>query len=240
MNSKKSMKKISVCIPTYEMNGAGKYVLKRNLDILLKQTFTNFEVVISDNSENDEIKHLCDNDDYKTLNIKYFKNPRKGMAQNTNEAIKNAKGEIIKILYMDDYLAGNDSLQKIKDNFKGYWMVTGCEHDDGTRKYNPHYPKYNKYIYLGKNTIGSPSVLSIKNENMLLFDEKMTWLLDCDYYKRLHDKYGNPSILNEINVVIGTSKNQITHILPSKTKRKELFYMAKKYKRELFKTLKLW
>ncbi len=231
---------ISVCIPTYEMNGVGRDMLKRNLDILKTQTLKDFEVVISDNSEDDEIKHLCESDDYKTLHFNYFKNQRKGMAQNTNEAIRNARGEIIKILYMDDYLMDNASLQKIKDGFKGYWMVTGCEHDDGKQRYNPHYPTYNKKIYLGKNTIGSPSVLSIKNENIIFFDENMTWLLDCDYYKRLYEKYGDPTILNDINVVIGTSKDQMTHILSNKTKRKELFYMIKKYKKELFRNLQLW
>jgi len=231
---------ISVCIPTYEMGGYGKEVLKRSLDILRTQTFKDFEVVISDNSENDEIKNLCENTEYSSLSINYFKNPIKGMAQNTNSAIKVAKGKIIKILYMDDYLADENSLQKIVENFKGHWLVTGCEHSDGNHRYNPHYPKYNKKIYRGENTIGSPSVLSIKNEDPLLFDENMTWLLDCDYYKRMYDKYGEPTILNEINVIIGTSKHQVTNTLSDKAKEKEHYYMAKKYKKRLLYWLKLW
>lgn len=228
------MNLISICIPTYEMNGAGKDMLKRSLDMLNLQKCNDFEVIISDNSDNDEIKNLCEDNHYKKLNIKYFKNPRKGMAQNTNEAMKHATGDIIKILYMDDYLANENSIQKIKDNFKGHWMVSGCEHNDGEKIFNPHYPVYNSKIYLGKNTIGSPSVLSIKNENLLFFDENMTWLLDCDYYKRLYDKYGDPTILNDINVIMGTSKYQMTNILSQKRKIKELFYMIKKYKKELF------
>ena len=222
---------LSVCIPTYEMRGEAKKVLTRSFDMLKKQTFKDFEVVISDNSEDDVIKDLCANSDYQSLNITYFKNGIKGLAQNTNSAIKNAKGEIIQILYMDDYLASENSLKSIVENFSGHWMVTGCEHDDGTHRYNPHYPKYNSQIYLGKNTIGSPSVLSIKNENPLLFDENMAWLLDCDYYKRMHDKHGEPKILNELNVVIGISKNQMTNILSVWDKRKEYYYMAKKYKK---------
>ena len=225
--------KISVCIPTYEMRGQARNVLTRSFDVLKKQTLKDFEVVISDNSKDDVVKDLCASPEYQTLNINYFKNPRKGLAQNSNEAIKNAKGEIIKILYMDDYLANDNSLQRIVDNFKGHWLITACEHDDGTKRYNPNYPKYNSQIYRGKNTIGSPSVLSIKNENPLLFDENLTWLLDCDYYKRMHDKYGEPKILNELNVVIGISKNQMTNILSSWAKRKEYYYMAKKHKKNL-------
>jgi len=231
---------ISVCIPTYEMGGVGKEKLKRSLDVLTTQTCKDFEVVISDNSENDEIKNLCKSSEYQSLNINYFKNPRKGLAQNTNEAIKHATGEIIKILYMDDYLANDTALGSIKDNFNGYWLVTGCEHDDGKHRYNPHYPRYSKKIARGKNTIGSPSVLSIKNENPLLFDENMTWVLDCDYYKRMYDKYGKPTILNEINVVIGTGKHQMTNILSNTAKIKERYYMARKYKKGLFLWLKIW
>src|SRR3989344_3509047 len=192
--------KLSICIPTYEMRGEAKRVLTRSFDILKKQTFKDFEVVVSDNSEE----------------------------------------EIIKILYMDDYLANENSLQRIVENFKGYWLVTGCEHDDNKHRYNPHYPKYNKKIYYGKNTLGSPSVLAIKNGNPLLFDENMTWLLDCDYYKRMHDKYGEPNILNEVNVIIGISEHQVTNILSNFVKKKEYLYMLKKYKKELFYWLKLW
>jgi glycosyltransferase involved in cell wall biosynthesis len=236
------MKKIllSVCIPTYEMRGEATRVLTRSFNILKQQTLKRFEIVISDNSTDDVIKNLCKRPEYASLNINYFKNPIKGMAQNTNSAIRHARGEIIKILYMDDYLADKNSLQEIVYNFKGHWMVTGCEHDDENHRYNSHYPTYNNKIHSGKNTIGSPSVLAIKNENPLLFDENMTWLLDCDYYKRLYDKYGKPTILNQINVVIGISKYQVTNILPSSAKKKERYYMARKYNKRLLYWLGLW
>lgn len=221
---------ISVCIPTYEMDGKAKEVLTRSFDMFKKQTYKNFEVVISDNSEDDAVKNLCEEERYSSLPIRYFRNPVKGMAQNTNESIKRARGDIIKILYMDDYLANENSLKRIAESFKGYWLVTGCKHDNGNRIFKPHYPSYDDKIRLGKNTIGSPSVLSIKNENPLLFDEKMTWVLDCDYYKRMYDKYGEPEILNEINVVIGLSKEQVTNILPESAKKAEEEYIMKKYK----------
>ncbi len=233
-------KKLSVCIPTYEMQGEAKRMLVRSFAMLKKQTFKDFEVVISDNSENQVVKDLCKEPEYQSLQINYFKNPRKGMAPNTNEAIKNAKGEIIKILYMDDYLANENSLQRIVGNMKGHWLVTGCEHDDGAKRGNPHYPQYNNKIHQGKNTIGSPSVLTIKNENPLLFDEKMTWLLDCDYYERMHEKYGEPNILNEINVVIGIGSHQVTNILSNSAKKKERHYMAKKYKKGPWHWFKFW
>lgn len=231
---------ISICVPTYEMNGKAKELLTRSFEMIKKQTYKNFEVIISDNSKDDVVKNLCEDPKYSDLNIKYIRNPKIGMAANTNEAIKQARGELIKILYMDDYLAHIGSLEEMVVNFKGYWLVTGCEHDDGIKRYNKHYPTYNKKIYRGKNTIGSPSVLAIKNEDPLLFDENMTWLLDCDYYERMHETFGEPVILNTINVIIGTGKFQTTHILPNFIKIKEHLYMIKKYKRRLFSFFKLW
>ena len=49
---------ISVCIPTYEMYGEGYRLLKRNLEILSIQNFKNFEIVVTDNSEDFKIKEL--------------------------------------------------------------------------------------------------------------------------------------------------------------------------------------
>ena len=224
------MNLLSIAIPTYDMHGEGVPLLARSFDMLCRQTYTNFEVVVTDNSENDFIKNLCENKKYNSLNINYSKNPRKGMAQNTNEAIKKAKGDLIKILYQDDFLASENSLQEIVENFTGNWLVTGCKSDKKTWiRSNKHFPTYNNKIYLGKNTIGSPSVLTIKNEDPLLFDENMTWLLDCDYYVRLYQKYGEPTILNKINVVIGRGKHQTTNHLSNAAKQKEHDYMLKKY-----------
>ncbi|MFA6520727.1 MAG: glycosyltransferase family 2 protein [Candidatus Paceibacterota bacterium] len=233
--------KLSVCIPTYEMHGEAERLLTRSFNILKQQTFKDFEVVISDNSEDDVVKNLCGKTEYQSLNIKYIRNPRKGISKNTNEAIKNSSGKLIKILYMDDYLADENSLQNIIDNFKGAWLVTGCGHDSGDGKIiNLHFPTYNKKVYLGKNTIGAPSVLTIKNENPLMFDENLTWLLDCDYYKRLYDKYGEPDILNKINVIIGLGKHQTTHYSNYKTRLRERWLMQKKYsKNKLLKLFKL-
>ena len=230
---------ISVCIPTYEMYGEGYRLLKRNLEILSIQNFKNFEIVVTDNSEDFKIKELCEN--YQgVLNIKYYKNSQKGIAKNTNEAMRLAKGNIIKLLSMDDYLSSKDSLKDIVDNFKGNWLVTGCAHDTGNGDHiKIHFPVYNKKIYLGKNTIGSPSVLAITNENPMMFDENLTWMNDCEYYKRLYEKYGEPNILNKVNVIIGIGKHQTTKHMSWKAKRNEKKYLKQKYKKRHFVFKKL-
>jgi len=230
------MKKLlSICIPTYEMRGLGTEFLKNSFDILFKQTFKDFEIIISDHSKNNSIENLCN--EYKNkLDIKYFRNTEKfgNLSFNINNAIKKAEGKLIKILFQDDFLYHEKSLEEIVNNFdleKDNWLITSCIHSiDGQNFFKPFYPKYNKLIFLGKNTISSPSVLTIKNKRPLFFDENIIWLMDCDYYKRCYNEFGNPKILNKINVVNRIGKHQTTnYIVNKKIKLKELFYIIKKY-----------
>lgn len=218
--------KLTVAIPTHGMKD-GRALFRRCLDSLWNQSFQDFEIVVTDNSDDDEIQTVCE---WYRTGIRYFKNPRKGMAQNTNEAIRKSKGELIKILYMDDYMAHDEALEKIVHKFEGTWLVTSCMHDDGFGiPFNPHVPHYSDAIYKGANTIGSPSVMTILNKKPLLFDEEMTWLLDCDYYKRMYDLYGEPVILKDHNVVIGLHPGQMTHTMGEERKLLEQNYINKKY-----------
>lgn len=237
------MKFLSVCIPTYEMHGLGGKFLKFSFDILVNQTFKDFEVVISDHSSTDMIKNVCD--EYKNkLDINYYKNPKNigNSSANINEAIKKSNGLLIKILFQDDFLYNNESLEEIIRNFdlkKDKWMISACEHTiDGIHFLKQFYPKYHDKIHIGKNTISSPSVLTIKNENPLLFDEKLIRRMDTDYYKRCYDKFGDPKILNSINIVNRIGPHQISNTLINDVlKDTEYKYILKKYNEKNYLTL---
>lgn len=178
------------------------FFLRRLMQSLEMQTFRDFEIVITKDGK---------------------------MAENTNSAIRKAKGEIIKILYMDDYLKNNNALQNIVDHFEGGWYATTCWHDKGDGVlFNAHHPYYDG-IPKDINTIGSPSVIAIENNNPLLFDENMSWLLDVDYYKRLYERYGNPKTLPFDDVIIGVGEHQMTHILTDDEKLAEEKYLNEKY-----------
>ena len=226
---------ISICIPTYEMNGKGVEYLNFSFDILYKQSYKNFDIIISDNSKSSDIENLCSQWKSK-LDIKHFYNHEKyGNAGNVNSAMKKATGNIIKILFQDDFLFGNESLETQLVHFVGnhnYWMVTACCHTkDGINFYNPLYPKYHDNIQYGENTISSPSVLMFKNENVIEFDENLCWLMDVDYYKMLYDKFGLPSICNYVTIVNREHENSISNKLAEKNKITDLNYIKKKYVR---------
>ena len=218
---------ISIAMPTYESFGRGVEFLEFQFQKFLEQTYKDFELVISDHSRDDNIQQLCERYG-DVLNINYMRNEenRGNFTDNTNRAMKRCKGDIIKILFQDDFLWDKHSLEKINNAFdeNTNWLVTSCEHThDGINFHRRHDPTYNEKIYVGNNTIGNPSVLSVrKGSEMLFFDERMIWTVDVDYYKRLHDKFGLPTILNEVTVVIRLWDKQLTHLIPPQIKQREV------------------
>jgi glycosyltransferase involved in cell wall biosynthesis len=213
--------KLSIAIPIHPMKNAEEFLTK-TFQALSEQTFKDFDVVITDNSTDDKLKNIAL--DKWELDVSYSKNPRTGMAPNTNEAIQSCEGDYIKILYLDDILAHPDALKNMMDAIGSkHWLICGTDN-------NP-YPYYTDDIETGNNKLGSPSALLMKNEKMNtpLFDERMTWLLDCDYYKRMHNLWGEPAILDGEHVRMGIGDHQMTHLLTEEEKLAEHNYMNKKY-----------
>ena len=245
---------ISIAIPTYESKGRAEEFARFQFRAFTKQTYKNFEVVISDHSKDDVIKNVCE--EYQNrLNIKYIRNEqsRGFFSYNINNAMKHCSGDIIKFLCFDDFLWNKNSLQYIYEAFEKdiNWVVSALEHtkDDGKTFYRAYYCHYtgeqfqnNNQIpprflgdhrglmHLGNNTFSGPSCLAIRNTNdKIYFDDRLIWLMDCDYYKRLFDKYGPPKILNKITAVIRDHSEQLTHTMGSQIKQKEYSLMVQKY-----------
>lgn len=177
----------------------------------------------------DRLQHSLEEQTYHLFEVIVTNEGR--MAENTNAAIRKAKGDIIKILFMDDFLWSRDALKNIADAFKngtGGWYASGCVHTtDGVSFERPHKPSYNDQIRLGANTIGSPSVISFLNDEPLLFDENLSWLLDCELYARLYERYGEPMINPNLDIAIGIGEHQMTNILTEEEKKAEYEYVAK-------------
>jgi len=225
---------ISVCIPCYEMGGEGTPLLKRSLDSIKNQTYKDIEVVISDHSVNDEIKKLCE--EYSDeLNIIYLKNlkDRGNFSSNLNNSIRFASGEVIKLLMQDDYIMDNMSLEstvRAFDNPSVNWCACGCYSGWNDRDYHPMIPRYeDNSISRGVNTIGSPSVISIRNRDVQYFDEGLSWVVDLDYYKKMYSVFGDPCILNRYSIFVQRHPNQITNTLPENIKYLEEMELKRRY-----------
>ena len=227
----------SIAIPAYGYDGKGVEFLEHNLSILGQQTFKDFEVIISDHSIDNTIlkvfeKYLNNS----TLNITYIKNEKgRGIiSPNLNNAMKYCTGEWIKILFQDDFLYNKNALHIqhniLKDNDKIKWLITTFIHsNDGVNFYRLYHPKLSDNIWTGNNTLGNPSNLTIKNKDLIFFDERLNWLVDCEYYYRLFLKHGEPTIINEITVVNRTHGKGLTDTTPQSLKDKELTMLIEIY-----------
>ena len=230
---KKLSKLVSIAIPCYEMHGNGLEFLEFNFNKFKNQKYDNLQIVISDHSKNDEIQQLC-NKWNNVINIKYVKYEEKlgSSSANINNAINHCDGELIKILFQDDFLYHDDSISEIVENFedKDEWLVTSCLHTtNGTDFYYEHKPGYNDKIHLGINTISSPSVLTIRNNRNERFDERLIWLMDCDMYRQLYDRYGLPKVLDKVNVVNRLWGNRLSDTISQDIKDNENHIISKKY-----------
>jgi glycosyltransferase involved in cell wall biosynthesis len=226
----------SICIPTYEMKGLGALYLRATFENFASQSFTDFEVVISDHSKDQLIEELC-LEYVNSFKLKYIKNNlnRGSSSANINHAIKNARGLWIKVLFQDDYLLGSDALEIMHDEINcsdGAWLIGACQHtNDGAILFDAHFPSYHPDIHLGENTIGAPSNIAFKNIGSVFFDRNLIWLMDCEFYKRLELMFGSPMILNELCIVNRVGAHQVTNtLIHDALVRNELRYVKNKYK----------
>jgi glycosyltransferase involved in cell wall biosynthesis len=224
--------KISICIPVWEQHGVGLQYLIDLIKSIELQTLKDFELVISDHSKNDNIFHyLTSLNNYYIKYKRYLTNYGNGVS-NLNQALSLASGEIIKIMFQDDFMISPNCLEKIYNTFQNSqceWLVCGSNHTiDGLNFEREIVPSWNDGILFGNNTISSPSVLSIKNNNIDFFDENLTMLMDVEYYYRQKLRYGMPTILPDCLVSNRNHSNQISARY-DKNINDEIEYIKRKY-----------
>ena len=211
--------RFSIIIPTYEMNGTGVDFLNQSLESILIQSFNDYEIVISDHSQDDKIYKLIIDYAYHNPSypFRYFKYEEKygNGVSNLNNVLKKAEGEIIKIMFQDDFMFDRRCLEKFNKAFQNEetkWTVCGCNHTrDGLNFERFMVPCWNDRLLEGVNTISSPSVLAFRNENIELFDENLTMLMDVAYYYQLGERYGLPTVIEDCLVTNRCHENQISN-----------------------------
>ena len=229
--------KISIAIPTWECHGRGSEFINDLLRTIQIQSYKDFEVCISDHSQDDEVlKEVKQFQD--KFKIVYSKNEddRGNGPANTNKAIEMCSGDIIKVMFQDDFFYDTESLEKIHSEFEqsdSMWLVNGCNHtkDDGYNFFWEMFPRWNDKILEGKNTISSPSVLSIKREcfDKVKFDKNLVMMMDCDYYYNLRENFGDPIILDDVLITNRIHQNQISSTYDNNNLELECDYCIAKH-----------
>lgn len=237
------MPKVSICVPTYQ----NQEEVKRLVDSVREQTFQDFEFIITDDSKDNKIEEyieeLQDKKDRMASKIRYFHNEKSlGHIYNWNEALSQAKGEFVKIMFSDDWFTYPDSLEKMVTAlekepeaglvFCGSMQVSKSKSysrkpEDG---YVEELQKDYRYLFIS-NQIGAPSDTMYRRDLQVRFDEKSNWASDVFLYMEILKKNPKFVCLEEALISIGIHDNQYTESFSENDSRifKDYQYMFEKY-----------
>lgn len=95
------MEKISIIVPIYNTE---RY-LKRCIDSIIKQTYTNLEIILVNDGSTDNSLKICREYEKKDKRIKLFNKENGGQSSARNLALKNATGDFLGFVDSDDWIA---------------------------------------------------------------------------------------------------------------------------------------
>lgn len=185
--------KVSVCLPAYQQ----PEYFNRTLGSVLEQSFVDFEIIVTDDSPDDDIASIVH--ETSDSRIVYVKNDvRLGSPANWNAAIRLARGAYVKFLHHDDWFALRDALAEFvgllddnPDAVLAFSASNACNADQALLFV--HRPAEDllaeirrtpKTLLLG-NWIGAPSATMYRRSVGLLFDTALQWVVDIDFYVRI-------------------------------------------------------
>ena len=131
---------VSVVIPVYNVE---KY-LNECVDSVLKQTYTDYEIILVDDGSTDNSGLICD--EYLNISdkIRVIHQQNGGLSAARNTGLKAAKGEYVYFLDSDDYIEdctlehlialAEDEIADVVF-FDGYVFFDECEEDDSVSRY---------------------------------------------------------------------------------------------------------
>ncbi|HSC55379.1 MAG TPA: glycosyltransferase [Phnomibacter sp.] len=208
----------SICIPVYK----NVQYVGRLLGSILEQSFTDFEVIITDDSPDNAIE-IWLKAQYNDDRIHYYKNHvALGTPENWNEGIRHAKGEWIKLMHDDDWFASPDALQLFHDvatqqNLKFIFAAYEYVNLENHKRELMSLPGVRwktvikePWALYARNIIGPPSVTLVHRSITELYDNRMKWLVDLDYYIRVLQQ-GAAMYIDKPLVNIGVSSSQVTN-----------------------------
>ncbi|MCI8949029.1 MAG: glycosyltransferase [Lachnospiraceae bacterium] len=164
------MPRISILVPIYNVE---KY-LKKCLDSMIQQTFTDIEIICMDDGSTDGSGKILDQYADKDSRIRVIHKENSGYGNTMNQAIALAKGEYIGIVESDDYIAYNmyDQLYQVAEKYKvdfvksDYFRMWSHE-EDGTEELEYRSLTQQQDLY--------NRVLNPNEELETYYMEKFTW-----------------------------------------------------------------
>lgn len=121
---------ISIIVPVYNVE---KY-LPKCIDSILKQTFTEFELLLIDDGSKDLSGRICDEYAKKDTRIKVFHKSNGGVSSARNIGIEEAQGKWILFVDSDDWVESNylDVIVKYGEDCDLLYFAANWVYSDGT------------------------------------------------------------------------------------------------------------
>lgn len=193
---------ISVCIPTY--NGA-KYIAQ-TIESILNQTFTDFEIILSDDASSDNTLEIVGSfNDPRIVRIDRLS--KVGAEANWNNAVANASASLVKLVCQDDILYPECLEVEVQTMSKSENQdVSFCFHlrdfvTPNSRKLMSHrvgYSNLQKYskteilkkvVRSGGNPIGEPMAVTMRKLSLNSAGKfRGDYVIDLDMWSKLSDQ----------------------------------------------------
>lgn len=209
---------VSICIPAYKKP---EYVV-RCIESVLKQTYKQVEIVISDDSPNQDIKLAIESYN-SSISIKYYHNyPALKSPINWNNALNKANGYFYMLMHQDDWFEVDDAIETYIQTFEANPQVdfAFCRNTaiqpDGQVLQLQAIPSLLKDMQkhpnhlVRANVIGPPSNTMLRSKVSVRYDEAYIWLVDVDYYVQLLEAGHGYKYLDAHLVSIGLHEDQTT------------------------------
>lgn len=236
--------RLSILIPAYG------YVegVKRILTALCAEPSNGIEIIISDDSCDDQVGRLVtDFSNHYRGKLHYRRNhPGLGAVANWNSLLEQASGEFVILLHHDEYPLGEGfvrhTLELLSANPDVDVFVMECILMSSTgKKARPHLPRILRNlvlqyfpVYLFKrNVVGPASCLFVRRALYPRFDVCLRWLVDVDVYFRLRNATARWLVCKDLKIgsTLGR-KDSITASIKDELKEldsRERGYLSQKH-----------
>jgi glycosyltransferase involved in cell wall biosynthesis len=209
---------VSICIPAYKKP---EYVV-RCIESVLKQTYKQVEIIISDDSPNQDIKLAIESYN-SSISIKYYHNqPALKSPINWNNALNKAKGSFYMLMHQDDWFETETAIETYLKAFEINPQVdfvfcrnTAIQPDGQVLRLQAipsllaNMQKHPNHL-VRANVIGPPSNTMLRSNVSVRYDEAYIWLVDVDYYVQLLEAGHGYKYLDAHLVSIGLHEDQTT------------------------------
>lgn len=224
---------LSILIPSYSYSEGIDRILSKFSNV------SNFrvEIIISDDSPDDEVQSVVEKHKNTLRNIIYIKNiPSLGAVNNWNSLIAKAKGKYILVLHHDEFPLNYDFIPSLVkyieiNDYPDVVLLQCFLMDEGFGRKYLHAPNFLKTAIIKffpsfliiRNVIGPVSAFVFKAGLAEPFDKNLAWLVDVDFYYRILKKAksikGSPirigSTVNRVNSITFSLSNRIEAIRSS-------------------------